>query len=229
MAKILIVDDEKDIRELLLFNLQKEGFIVLTAQDGAEAMQVIEQQQPDLVILDWMLPILDGIEVCKKIRQNPTNHALRIIMVSAKSEEFDKVLALELGADDYVSKPFSIRELIARIKAQLRQHHLPSKIEDKEVLRFPELIIDTKTYEVTFRNKVMAFTKTEFQLLHALASQPKRVFTREQLLYKVWGQDFYGDDRVVDVHIRRLRSKFEALAAPEYVQTVRGVGYKFSY
>ncbi len=230
MTKILIVDDEADLVELIRFHLEKNNFSVLTAGDGEAALIDIRRLHPDLIILDWMLPKMEGIEVCKKVRQDPTLAKTPIIMLSAKSEEFDKVLALELGADDYLSKPFSPRELVARVKAILRRSvgAVEPVTKKEDHLTLGALTIDTATYEVQLNATPLPLTKTEFELLLTLAGQPQRVFTREQLLYKVWGDDFYGDNRVVDVHIRRLRAKLEAVTDFEYVRTVRGVGYKFS-
>ena len=228
MSLILIVDDEEDIVELLKFNLTNSGHQTLEAHDGKKALELIESKNPDLILLDWMLPEVDGIEVCKKIKTNDKTSNIPIIMISAKSDEFDKVLALEIGADDYVSKPFSIRELLARIKAILRRAKAKEELEIKtDVLEFDKLKIDKNTYEIYFEDSKLNLTKTEYDLIYTLASTPDRVLTREQLLYKVWGNDFFGDDRVVDVHIRRLRSKLEEVTNKEYVQTVRGVGYKF--
>jgi len=236
MYKILIVDDEKDIVELLRFNLEKNGYETLTAEDGQTALDIITKEKPDLVLLDWMLPKINGLDVCKQIKNNPSTQQIIVFMVTAKGEEFDKVLALELGADDYICKPFSIRELLARIKAHLRRTGLTgNKIPErqiekdgKDILYFEGLSININNHDVLLDNNELHLTKIEFDLLLTMARQPKRVFTREQLLYQVWGQDFYGDDRVVDVHIRRLRSKLEQFTDKEYVQTVRGVGYRFN-
>jgi len=230
MQKILIIDDEKDIVELIKYNLEKAGFEVEGCYDGKEALDTINRYKPSLLVLDWMLPNFDGLEICKALRQNHLLRRLPIIMLSAKGEEFDKVLALELGADDYMSKPFSTRELIARAKALLRRNvdYIQNTEDKNSVLFFKGISIDTIRYETSIDSTVLNLTKTEFELLLSLARQPERVFSRDQLLYSVWGQDFYGDDRVVDVHIRRLRSKIEAVTTQEYVKTVRGVGYKFS-
>ena len=225
MSTILIIDDEKDIVELIEYNLIKSAFKTITAYDGIEAIKKAEKYKPALILLDWMLPKLDGIEVCKKIKNNPELKNTPIIMISAKDEEFDKVLALELGADDYVAKPFSIKELIARVRAHLRRNKQFDK--EYEALVFDKLSIDKSKYEASIDNASLDLTKTEFDLLYSLAKKPSRVYTREQLLSKVWGDDFFGDYRVVDVHIRRLRSKIEKVSNWQYVKTVRGVGYKF--
>ncbi len=234
VKNILIVDDEPDIVELIAYNLQKEGYQVASAQDGTSALNSIKTKRPDLILLDWMIPEPNGIEVCKKLKADPQLCTIPIIMVSARGDEFDKVLALEIGADDYVSKPFSPRELVARVKALLRRASGPgtgagSVPRTYEVLKWGDLTIDPEQYEAAWQKKPLALTKTEFELLLTLARKPERVFTREQLLYQVWGHDFYGDDRVVDVHVRRLRAKLEEFTTTEYVKTVRGVGYKFSF
>lgn len=228
---ILIVDDEQAIIELIQFNLQKEGYQCSIAMDGQTAWDKLEKQKPDLVILDWMIPKIDGLELCKKIKADPKLTQIPVIMVSAKGDEFDKVLALEIGADDYISKPFSPRELAARVKAMLRRIQPCSSTSAmshaSEILHFNALKIDTSRYEAMLYDQPLDLTKTEFELLLTLAKQPNRVFKREQLLNQVWGYDFYGETRVVDVHIRRLRSKIEAITNQEWVKTVRGVGYKF--
>ncbi|MDD5455581.1 MAG: response regulator [Candidatus Margulisbacteria bacterium] len=236
MSKILIVDDEKDIIELLKFNLEKNGYNALVAEDGQSALELVDKQKPDLVLLDWMLPKISGLDVCKQIKNNPSTQQIIVFMVTAKGEEFDKVLALELGADDYICKPFSIREMLARIKAHLRRvstevNKIQTKqnVDEKEnLLYFEGLSININNHDVVLNNNELHLTKIEFDLLLTMARQPRRVFTRGQLLYQVWGHDFYGDDRVVDVHIRRLRAKLEQLTDREYVQTVRGIGYRFN-
>ncbi|OGI10066.1 MAG: DNA-binding response regulator [Candidatus Margulisbacteria bacterium GWF2_35_9] len=225
MRKILIVDDEKDIVELIKYNLIKSSYETIVAYDGKDAIKLIEKNKPDLILLDWMLPGMDGIEVCKHVKGNRELNHIPIIMVSAKGEEFDKVLAFEIGADDYVPKPFSMKELLARIKAHLRRNN--QLASDADLMVFDDLIIDKTKYEASIKQIPLNLTKTEFDLLHSMANNPSRVYSREQLLSKVWGDDFYGDDRVVDVHIRRLRSKIETKTDWEYVKTVRGVGYKF--
>ncbi len=238
MKHILIVEDEKDITELLDYQLKQAGYTTTIALDGEAGLMCVKTQRPDLILLDWMLPKLDGLDVCKQIKHNPLTNTIPIIMVSAKGDEFDKVLALEMGADDYLCKPFSVRELLARVKAHLRRIQ-PSaesseilqpqltKASESLALKFGDLMINLEQHSVSIKNSPLNLTKTEFDLLHTMANYPKKVFSREQLLYHVWGQDFYGDDRVVDVHIRRLRAKLESYTEIEFVQTVRGVGYKF--
>ena len=229
--KILIVDDERDIIELVQYNLQKEGYVLTSAVDGTSALSALRASRPDLLILDWMIPEPNGIEVCKRIKADPALANIPIIMISAKGDEFDKVLALEIGADDYVCKPFSVRELVVRVKALLRRSYIQEAANSDpsaDIIRFLNLSIDPQRYEVLFADKAILLTKTEFDLLYTMAKKPERVFTRDQLLYHVWGDNFYGDNRLVDVHIRRLRSKIEEHTEIEFVKTVRGVGYKFS-
>ena len=227
MTNILIVDDEQDIVDLIKFNLKKTGYNVFEAYDGEEAISVVKDNQIDLILLDWMLPKKDGIDVCKELKSESSTQQVPIIMVSAKNEEFDIVLALELGADDYISKPFSVRELLARVKVVLKRYKDIPLLETREVIDVKGLIIDENRHYATFNGDNLGLTKTEFDLLVTLAKHKSKVYTREQLLYNVWGDDFYGDNRVVDVHIRRLRSKIEAVTTIEFVRTIRGVGYKF--
>lgn len=224
--KILVVDDEEPIADILEFNLKKDGYQVELAFDGEQALAKAQSFQPDLVVLDIMLPKLDGWQVCQRLRQHST---VPIIMLTAKDEETDKVLGLELGADDYVTKPFSPRELLARIRALLRRVQ-SYKIQDGNMvqLSFGDLSIDLESYEVQKRDQVIELTVREFELLKFLALSPGRVFSRETLLEKVWGYDFYGDIRTVDVTVRRLREKIEDDPGnPVYVQTKRGIGYYF--
>lgn len=225
--KILIVDDEKNIVDILKFNLKKEGFNTIEAYDGEKGLELALNQKPDLILLDIMLPKMDGFTVCKKIRHTLSTP---ILMLTAKEEEVDKVLGLELGADDYITKPFSPRELMARIKANLRR----SSIEENNlngsgsVLTFNKLIIDIERYEVKRDGNLIELTLREFELVKFLALQQNQIFTRETLLEKVWGYEYYGDVRTVDVTVRRLREKLERDPAnPEYILTKRGVGYYF--
>lgn len=224
MLKILIVDDDTNISELISLYLNKEGYDTKEAADGKMALQVFEEYRPDLVILDIMLPSADGYDVCKEIRKKSRTP---IIMLTAKGEVFDKVLGLELGADDYMVKPFDPKELIARVKAVLRRNTQPmeeEKIKNRIVL--DNLIIDKDNYSVTYEGSLVELPPKELEVLYFLASHPKQVFTREQLLDKIWGYDFVGDTRTVDVHIKRLRDKFEGDHAWS-IKTVWGVGYKF--
>jgi two-component system alkaline phosphatase synthesis response regulator PhoP len=227
MTNILIVDDEQDIVDLIKFNLKKTGYNVLEAYDGEEAISVVKTNQIDLILLDWMLPKKDGIDVCKELKSESSTKHIPIIMVSAKNEEFDIVLALELGADDYISKPFSVRELLARVKVVLKRYKDIPLLSKSEIISINGLVIDESRHSALFEEHDLGLTKTEFDLLITLAKNKSKVYTREQLLYNVWGDDFYGDNRVVDVHIRRLRSKIEEVTSLEFVRTIRGVGYKF--
>ncbi|BEP30401.1 response regulator YycF [Helicovermis profundi] len=225
--KILVVDDEKPISDIIKFNLVKEGYNVVCAFDGDEALKMVYQAQPDLVILDVMLPKYDGFQVCKKIRES---FNMPIIMLTAKEEEVDKVLGLELGADDYITKPFGMRELIARIKANLRRINISTlpEIVDKKIVTSDNLIVDLERYEVRKGEEVIELTLREFELLKFLATQDNQIFTREQLLKDVWGYEYFGDIRTVDVTVRRLREKIEDDSSnPKFVMTKRGVGYYF--
>lgn len=231
---ILIVDDEEPIVNLLVYNLQKEGYNTIEANDGEAGIEIAFNKKPDLILLDIMLPKIDGLTVCKRIR-NSLN--IPIIMISAKDEEIDKILGLELGADDYITKPFSVRELVARVKANLRKAELNNsntKIDnDKEkynekdkIIRIGELYINLDKFEVKVREKPIELTLREFEVLKYLANQPGQVVTREALLEKVWGYEYYGDIRTVDVTIRRIREKIEIdTSTPKLLITKRGVGY----
>ena len=228
--KILIVDDEKPIVDILDFNLTKEGFQTTAVYDGEEAIRVALELKPDLILLDLMLPKIDGFNVCKELRKHLT---CPIIMLTAKEEVVDKIIGLELGADDYMTKPFSIREVIARVKANLRKHVLPEDEEEKKSsknkIKIKDMIIDPERYIAIIGDKTIDLTIKEFELLKMLSSAPNQVFTREQILRGVWGYDFYGDARTVDVTVRRLREKIEkSTADPQYVQTKRGMGYYVS-
>lgn len=227
MKKILIVDDEKPISDIIAFNLTNEGYAVEKAYDGEEAIEQFLKVQPDLVILDLMLPKMDGLEVCREIRKTS---AVPVIMLTAKDSEIDKVLGLELGADDYVTKPFSNRELIARVKANLRRNALRDAAQDDEntvnEIVIGELIIHQDAYIISKRGEEIELTHREFELLHYLAKHIGQVMTREHLLETVWGYDYFGDVRTVDVTIRRLREKIEDIPShPAYIVTRRGVGY----
>lgn len=229
-AKILVVDDETHIVELVRFNLEKEGFEVVVARHGLEALQLVDDEAPDLVILDIMIPYLDGLEVCKRLRQEEKHHNLPIIMLTAKGDEIDTVLGLEMGADDYIKKPFSPRELVARVKARLRAHQVlqADRVAGQKVLVFKELIVLPDKYEAYLGERKLDLTPKEFELLRLMASSRGKVFTRETLLEKVWGYEYSGDTRTVDVHVRHLRQKLgDDSTAPSYLETVRGVGYKF--
>ncbi len=226
--KILVVDDEKPIVDLISFNLKKEGHEIIEAHDGEEAYNLALSEKPDLILLDVMLPKMDGFTVCRKLREKISTP---IIMITAKEEEVDKVLGLELGADDYMTKPFGIRELIARVKANLRRTEIENQMESVESqneMKIGDLVINFTRYEVSKNGKIIDLTLREFELLKFLANYSGQVFSREALLEKVWGYEYYGDMRTVDVTVRRLREKIENNAAePEYILTKRGVGYYF--
>ena len=223
---VLVVDDEKPIVDILKLNLTKNGYKVIEAYDGESAVAKAMECNPDLILLDVMLPKMDGFGVCRKIRERSN---VPIIMLTAREEEVDKVLGLELGADDYMTKPFSLRELMARVKANLRRIQVPEETsEGKEIIKYENLEIDAERYEVKKLGKVVELTFREFELLKFLASQKGKIFSRENLLNKVWDYEFYGDVRTVDVTIRRLREKIEDNPSePNYIITKRGVGYYF--
>jgi two-component system response regulator VicR len=226
MKKILVVDDEKPISDIVKFNLTKEGYEVITAYDGEEALEKVKEETPDLILLDLMLPKIDGLEVAREVRKN---YDMPIIMVTAKDSEIDKVLGLELGADDYVTKPFSNRELVARVKANLRRQATSESKQDDGAhgdLVIGELTIHPDAYIVSKYGSNIELTHREFELLHYLAKHIGQVMTREHLLSTVWGYDYFGDVRTVDVTVRRLREKIEDQPSrPTYLVTRRGVGY----
>ena len=229
MAKILVVDDEASIVTMLAYNLKKEGYDVVTAEDGEVALEKFESEKPDLLLLDIMMPKMDGYEVCRKIREKSN---VPIIMLTARADEVDKVVGLEMGADDYVTKPFGNRELIARVKANLRRSDIApvtNNEKDGNNQVYGDLNIDFDRYEVTKRGEVINLTLREFELLTFLATQTPTIFTRENLLEKVWGYEYFGDVRAVDVTIRRLKEKIEDdPSKPKYIVTKRGVGYYFN-
>ncbi|MCM3673520.1 MULTISPECIES: response regulator transcription factor [Peribacillus] len=229
--KILVVDDEQSIVTLLQYNLEQSGYSVITASDGEQGLEAAVDIRPDLVVLDLMLPKMDGLEVCKQLRQQKIN--IPILMLTAKDDEFDKVLGLELGADDYLTKPFSPREVVARIKAILRRSQFQSNgsesSQDQEdgLLKLGELKVFPERYEAFFDEQQLELTPKEFELLLYLAKNKGRVLTRDQLLSAVWNYDFAGDSRIVDVHISHLREKIEKdTKKPLYIKTIRGLGYK---
>ena len=223
-TKLLIVDDDSNISELLKIYFENEGYDVKTAADGVEGLNFFKIFEPDLVLLDIMLPKKDGWQVCREIREMSSKP---VIMITAKGEVFDKVLGLELGADDFVVKPFDMKELSARIKAVLRRYNAHSKNSDDELVRFENLEISLQRYELKLNDKVVDVPPKELELLYFLASNCNRVFTRDQLLDKVWGFDYLGDSRTVDVHVKRLREKLEGASDKWCLKTVWGVGYKF--
>lgn len=226
---VLVIEDDPHIVDILKFNFAKEGYKVLIGMDGAAGLELALNENPDLILLDVMLPKMDGFEVCRRIREKSTTP---IIMLTAREEEVDKVLGLELGADDYMTKPFSIRELTARVKANLRRTSIDMAQNPPDpfnTIISGDLAINTERYEVQKRGKVIDITLREFELLKFLAQQPDKIFTRESLLENVWGYEYYGDVRTVDVTVRRLREKIEDDASlPKYIMTKRGVGYYFN-
>lgn len=227
MAHILVVDDEEPIRELIKFNLLKEGYQVSLAADGGQALEMAIKLQPDLLILDLMLPGVDGLEVCRLLRKTAQLRDLPIIMLTARSEISDRVLGLELGADDYLTKPFSPRELLARVKARLRRRDIVPEAGRGQIAS-GNVIIDTERFTVMAGGKTLDLTPKELELLKFLASRPGKVFSRDYLLEQIWGYEYAGDTRTVDVHVRHLRKKIEPDPAnPTLIETVRGVGYRF--
>jgi two-component system, OmpR family, alkaline phosphatase synthesis response regulator PhoP len=226
-SRIVIIEDEKDIVELVQYNFRKEGFEVAGFHRGKEGLEHLRRSGADLVLLDIMLPDVDGLEICRLMRAEERLKSLPVIFLTARGEEIDRILGLEMGADDYVVKPFSPRELVARVKAVLRRQARPA--EKAEVVEVREVRLDTRTQEVRVRGKAIELSTLEFKLLHFLASHPRRIYSRDRLLDEVWGPDRFVTPRTVDVHIRRLREKIEeAPDAPQYLQTVRGSGYRFS-
>lgn len=226
MTRILIIEDDKDIVELVRYNLAHEGFQVTSMSDGGSGLAQVKKTPPDVLLLDLMLPKLSGLEICKEIRRDASLNRLPILMLTARGEEADRVVGLEMGADDYVTKPFSPRELVARVKALLRRATPPG--ETAKTVEAGALVIDPSSYRVTRSGKAVTLSTLEFRLLHYLASRPEKVFTRDQLLDAVWGADRFVTPRSVDVYIRRLREKVEAEPeTPVHLKTVRGAGYMF--
>ncbi|MEB3284448.1 MAG: response regulator transcription factor [Candidatus Sericytochromatia bacterium] len=226
-AKILVVDDEPSIVKSIQYSLEKEGYVVVTASDGQQALEVARREKPNLMVLDVMMPLLDGYEVCRQLRQEMP---IPVIMLTAKGEEIDKVVGLEIGADEYVTKPFSLRELLARVKALLRlvTRYGEAKQAQPDKIEIGDLIIDLTRHEVTLGGRVLNLTLKEYELLKLLALNANKVLSREYLIEQVWGYDFTGEGRTVDVHIHWLREKIEKDPNhPMRIQTVRGVGYRF--
>lgn len=225
--KVLIVDDEEHIVELLQFNLVNAGYKVITANNGLDALKKVKENKPDLLLLDLMLPGMDGLDVCKEIKRDKETSKTSIIMLTAKSEELDKILGLELGADDYITKPFSIRELLARVKAVLRRSS--SDEISEEIYEIGRLKVDFERHEVLINNEKVELTIKEFELLEILIKNKGKILRRETLLDKVWGYEYIGETRTVDVHIRYLRKKVEDDDKnPKFIETIRGVGYRFN-
>ncbi|MFQ5505611.1 MAG: response regulator [Planctomycetota bacterium] len=223
--KIVVIEDEPDIREVIEHTMSREGYRVRATGDGAEGLRLVKKEAPDAVLLDLMLPGLDGIEVCRKLKEDALTRAIPIVMVTAKGEESDIVLGLRIGADDYVTKPFSPRELVARVKAVLRRGPLREERGARERIARDELVIDQGRHEVRVAGEALSFTATEFRLLHFLASHPGRVFTRDHLLSRVIGEDALVMDRNIDVHVKAIRKKLGSCR--DLIETVRGVGYRF--
>lgn len=224
---ILVVDDDKEINELISISLKREGYNVISAFDGHEALSLAKNHSPDLVILDILLPGIDGFEICNELRKIST---VPILFVSCKDEEIDKVLGLRLGGDDFISKPFSIIELIARVKAHMRRNYQFQKrdINDDQILKYDNLIIDPTTHQVTVNGKLVELSPKEFNLLYYLAKNPNRVYKNEQLFSLLWDENHIGDTHTVMVHIYNLKKLEDNPAKPKYIQTIRGVGYKFN-
>ena len=224
-GKILLVEDEAPIREMLGYTLMKEGYTFREAADVEQARPLLADDKPDLVLLDWMLPGMNGVDYARRIRNNPDTRDIPIIMLTARGEEADKVRGLDTGADDYVTKPFSTKELLARIRAVMRR----TKNTDADgIISVKGLSLDPETFRVTVDEQIVEISPTEFRLLHFFITHPERVYTRGQLLDQVWGQNVYVEERTVDVHIRRLRKTLEPYNYNHYIQTVRSVGYRFS-
>ncbi|MCM2563344.1 phosphate regulon transcriptional regulator PhoB [Lutimaribacter sp. EGI FJ00015] len=219
---VLVVEDEPAQREILTYNLEHEGFRVIKAEDGNEALLLIEEEEPDLILLDWMLPGISGIEICRRIKLRPSLRSIPLIMISARSEEVDRVRGLETGADDYICKPYSVVEMIARVKAHLRRSR-PASVGVR--LTFDDILLDAETYKVFRGDHEVKLGPTEFRLLTTFMEKPGRVWSREQLLDRVWGREIYVDTRTVDVHIGRLRKALSRHGGDDPIRTVRGAGY----
>ncbi len=223
--KIVVIEDEDDILEVIAYNLKREGYEVVTSTSGEDGLEKIEKSSPHLVVLDLMLPEIDGIELCRKLKSDPLTRAIPVIMVTAKGEESDVVLGLGVGADDYITKPFSPRELVARVKAVLRRSHTRPEGESRDRIARGGVVIDPQRHDVQVDGEPVTLTATEFRLLHFLASHPGRVFTRDHLLSRVIGEDAIVIDRNIDVHVRSIRKKLGPYR--ELIETIRGVGYRF--
>ena len=224
LGKILIIDDDKNICDLLRIYLEKEGYSTIISNNGEEGMVKFYALKPDIILLDIMLPGMDGWQICREIRKN---YNTPILMITAKSEVFDKVLGLELGADDYIVKPFEAKEIVARIKAVMRRTGKSSSSSDTKEVSYDKLVVNMTKYELKVDGKVIDTPPKELELLYHLASNPNRVYTRDQLLNEVWGFEYYGDSRTIDVHVKRLREKLEGVSDKWALKTVWGVGYKF--
>jgi two-component system alkaline phosphatase synthesis response regulator PhoP len=227
-TRVLVAEDERDVAELIRYTLARDGFDVVVATNGADALREARESRPDLVLLDLMLPQVNGWELCRRLKQDPATRALPVIMLTARAEEGDKVLGFELGADDYVTKPFSTRELVARVRAVVRRSRPPEVEERRHRIKVGDLVVDRQRFEVTVGGRAVTLTPKEFELLATLAAEPGRVFGRDVLLDLVWGRDGFVEPRTVDVHLARLRAKFLAARLPEPgIETVRGIGYRY--
>ncbi|MBK8706458.1 MAG: response regulator transcription factor [Saprospiraceae bacterium] len=224
-AKILVVDDEPDILEILRYNLQKEGYEVLSASDGEEGLRVAEREHPDLIILDIMMPKMDGVELCRQLRSRPAFGKTLIAFLTAREEDYSQIAALEGGGDDYITKPIRPRVLLSRIKALLRRSDRQDNFDDEGALVIGDLIINREKVNVQRGEEIIELAKKEFELLNLLVSKPGKVFTREEIFNKVWGTDVIVGNRTIDVHIRKLREKI----GDEYIKTIKGIGYKFEF
>ena len=224
-AKILVVDDEPDILEFLRYNLEKEGYEVVTANNGEEGISKAEQEKPDLIILDIMMPIMDGVEVCRQLRTRPEFDRTVITFLTAREEDYSQIAALDVGGDDYITKPIRPRVFISRVKALLRRSERVEELLEDEIINVGGLIIDKERVSVTKGEEVIALAKKEFELLQLLVSKPGKVFSREEIFNKVWGTDVIVGNRTIDVHIRKLREKI----GDHYIKTIKGIGYKFEF
>lgn len=227
LGHVLIIEDEEHIVELIKFNLENNGYKVSYAYDGEKGLEIIENEHPDIVLLDLMIPKIDGIDLCNRVKNNKVLKEIPIIMLTAKSGETDKIIGLEIGADDYITKPFSVRELLARIKVVLRRYNSTKSMGSEGMITIEDLVIDIEKHEVSRDGEIFELTLKEFELLRILALNRGRVLSRSYLLDEIWGYDYFGETRTVDVHIRHLRSKIEENGdGKKYIETVRGVGYK---
>jgi two-component system phosphate regulon response regulator PhoB len=227
-GRVLIVEDEAAIREMLGYTLMKEGYLCAEAADIEQAREEVRTARPDIILLDWMLPGMSGLDYARRLRSDPVTQDIPVIMLTAKGEETDKIRALDTGADDYVTKPFSTKELLARIRAVLRRYAGEAARGETGIIRVDGLVLDTESYRVTAGGENIEISPTEFKLLFFFCTHPERVYTRTQLLDHVWGQNVYVEERTVDVHIRRLRKTLEPFGFDRFIQTVRSVGYRFS-
>jgi two-component system, OmpR family, phosphate regulon response regulator PhoB len=227
-GRILIVEDEAAIREMLGYSLMKEGYVCAEAADVEQAREQIQFARPKIILLDWMLPGMSGVDYARRLRSDPATQNIPIIMLTARGEEEDKIRALDTGADDYITKPFSTKEILARIRAVLRRYATDTADGEQDVVEIDGLVLDTETYRVTANGEIIEISPTEFKLLYFFCTHPERVYTRTQLLDHVWGQNVYVEERTVDVHIRRLRKTLEPFGFDRFIQTVRSVGYRFS-